>query len=219
MSVLVVSPHPDDETLGACGTILKYKREGKKIYWLNITDVKEEYGYDKSSVEKRNEEISKVKELYNFDGFYNLRLNPAKLDEYGKSYIIALISDVINDIKPDTIILPYENDVHSDHRIVYECVFSCTKVFRYPYIKKVMCMEIISETDFASSQNGFIPNYFVDITDFIEDKMEIINIYESELGNHPFPRSLESLKALAVLRGVSCGVRYAEAFKLIKFIE
>ena len=219
MSVLVVSPHPDDETLGACGTILKYKKEGKKIYWLNITDIKEEYGYDKSSVEKRTKEISKVKELYNFDGFYNLRLNPTRLDEYGKSYIIGLISDVIKDLKPNTIILPYENDVHSDHRIVYECVFSCTKVFRYPYIKKVMCMEIISESDFASSQNGFIPNYFVDITDFIEDKMEIINIYESELGNHPFPRSLESLKALAILRGISCGVRYAEAFKLIKFIE
>ena len=48
MRILVVSPHPDDETLGAGGTILRYKNEGKEVYWLNITNVKEEYGYSKS---------------------------------------------------------------------------------------------------------------------------------------------------------------------------
>lgn len=38
MKIMVISPHPDDETLGAGGSLLKLKHLGNKIYWLNITD-------------------------------------------------------------------------------------------------------------------------------------------------------------------------------------
>ena len=39
MKVMVVSPHPDDETLGAGGTILRMMAEGHKVYWLNVTAI------------------------------------------------------------------------------------------------------------------------------------------------------------------------------------
>ena len=80
-------------------------------------------------------------------------------------------------------------------------------------------MEILSETDFASSDTGFIPNYFVDISDFLEKKIEIMNIYKSEIKNHPYPRSKENIRALAIHRGASVGCKYAEGFILIKGIE
>lgn len=51
MRILVISPHADDETLGAGGTLLKYKNQGHNIFWLNVTDMKEEYGYTKERVE------------------------------------------------------------------------------------------------------------------------------------------------------------------------
>ncbi|TCO73647.1 PIG-L deacetylase family protein [Marinisporobacter balticus] len=217
--MLIVAPHPDDETLGAGGTILKYKQEGKKVYWLNATNTKEEYGYSKSKKLKRDKEIQSVNEAYNFDGFYNLELEPAALDKYPKVEIITEISKIINKVKPNIVILPYEYDVHSDHKIIYECVYACTKSFRYPFVKRVLCMEILSETDFSDSDKGFVPNYFVDITDYLDKKLEIFKIYESEIGEHPFPRSLENIKSLAKFRGASCGVKYAEAFRLMKYIE
>lgn len=81
-----------------------------------------------------------------------------------------------------------------------------------------MTMEIVSETDFGRPQNPFLPNYFVDITDFMEQKIEAAKIYDTELGETPFPRSVENIKALATIRGAAAGVKYAESFRLIKYI-
>ena len=78
-------------------------------------------------------------------------------------------------------------------------------------------MEIISETD-QQWVEVFKPNLFVDISQFINQKLEILKIYSSELGEHPFPRNLENVKALAFYRGSQCGCHYAEAFVLIKKI-
>jgi LmbE family N-acetylglucosaminyl deacetylase len=81
--------------------------------------------------------------------------------------------------------------------------------------------ECISETEFAPAlpEKAFIPNYFIDITPYIEKKLEIMKIYASELGSHPFPRSLNNISALATFRGSIAGVEYAEAFQLIKWID
>lgn len=219
MKILVISPHPDDETLGAGGTLLRYKKENKKIYWLNITDMKLEYGYEEEEIEKRQEQIRKIDKKYGFNGMYNLRLEPSGLDKYPRNQLISKLSSIISEIEPSTIILPYRYDIHSDHKIVYDSIHAVSKIFRYPTIKRILCMEIVSETEFASNENGFIPNYFIDITPYLKEKIEIAKIYESELGEHPFPRSTESLKALAIIRGASSGVKYAEAFRLIKNIE
>ena len=82
-------------------------------------------------------------------------------------------------------------------------------------------METLSETEFAPStkEDSFVPNMFVDITDFIERKIEIMNIYKSELSDHPFPRSERNIRALATLRGATAGCENAEAFMIIKEIN
>ena len=81
--------------------------------------------------------------------------------------------------------------------------------------------ECISETEFAPAlpEKTFLPNYFVDISDYHSLKLEIMGVYKSELGEHPFPRSLRNMEALATFRGASVGVDYAEAFQLIKYID
>ena len=81
--------------------------------------------------------------------------------------------------------------------------------------------ECIAETEFAPAlpEKAFIPNYYVDISKYLNKKIEIMEIYESEVSEHPFPRSLRNITALATFRGASVGVEYAEAFQLIKFID
>lgn len=218
MRILVVSPHLDDETLGAGGTLLRFKEEGEKIYWLNITNVKREYGYSDEIIKRTYLQMNKISKMYNFDKVYDLELCPARLEEYNSSEIIQKISEIINEIRPDTIILPNKYDVHSDHKIVFEWCYSCTKVFRHPYINQILTMEVLSETDFGFEVNKFIPNYFIDISDYISKKLEILEIYKEEIGNHPFPRSLEGIEALAKIRGIGAGKKYAEAFNMIKCI-
>lgn len=217
--ILVVSPHPDDETLGAGGYLLKHKEAGDEIYWLNITDVKEEYGFTLERCLSRKKEIERVKEEFGFKELYNLQLKPAGLDEYDKGYLIGKISEVFKKVKPQIVILPNKTDVHSDHGIVFETAYSCTKAFRYPEIEMVMCMQILSETDYADSIDGFMPNYYVNIEKQLGKKVQIAKIYKSEIQELPFPRSEECIKALAVLHGGSSFCKGAEAFRIVRKIE
>lgn len=219
MKILVVSPHPDDETLGAGGTLFEMKNKGNQIYWLNITNVDENSSWDKKFVLKRKKQINDVLNKYQFDGYYDLGYLPCSLENINKSVFIADIKKCFEKVRPTWVILPNPNDAHSDHKVVYEACMSCTKVFRYPYIKKITVMEIVSETEFNKDGESFSPNYYIDITNTIDEKIKTMEIYDTEIAEPPFPRSRENVKALAMIRGAASGVKYAEAFKIIKWIE
>ena len=214
--VLIVAVHPDDETLGCGGTLLRHKANGDEIHWLICTTIDENHSYYKT----REKEIEKVSKAYEFDSIHNLRLKTMQIDEYTISELVGKISNVINDVEPNIIYLPFKGDVHSDHRIIFEAAYSCTKSFRYPFIKKILMVETLSETEFAPStkEDSFIPNVFVDISVFMDTKITIMNLFISEISEHPFPRSERNLKALATLRGATSGCEYAESFMLIKEI-
>ena len=214
--VLVVAVHPDDETLGCGGTLLKHKKNTDEIHWLICTTIDENHSY----YETRENEIREVSKLYNFDSVHNLQLRTMQVDEYTVSELVGKISQVINEVQPNIIYLPFKGDVHSDHRKIFEASYSCTKSFRYPFIKKIYMMETLSETEFAPStkEDSFIPNVFVDISEYFEKKIEIMKVFQSEIAEHPFPRSERNLRALATLRGATCGCEYAESFVLLKEI-
>lgn len=219
-NILVISVHPDDETLGAGGTLLKHKSSGDRIFWLNITGIHEEQGFTKDDIYYRNAILDKVSKVYEFDDFIDLNLPSMELDKYSQKELVEKISNVIKTIKPSILYIPFKDDVHTDHQIVFKACWSASKSFRYPFIKRVLMMETISETDFAvpTQSSWFIPNVFVDITDHMDKKIEIIKIYEKELGAHPFPRNIDNIKALATYRGSMCNSKYAESFMLLKEI-
>ncbi len=219
MNILIVSPHPDDETLGAGGTLIKMKKKGRKIFWLNVTDVTEELGWSKDFIEHRKEQIKAVKEFYGFDGFYNLAFPATKLSQIDEGVVIGSIKKVYDEVKPEWIIIPGQYDAHSDHRVVYNCCMAAAKAFRAPYIKRITTMEIVSETDNGFQETKFYPNMFVDISNEIEDKIKAVQIYDTEIEGEPFPRSMGNIKALAQIRGASCNCLYAESFQIIKVIE
>ena len=79
-NVLVVAPHPDDETLGCGGTLLKHKSEGDKIHWLIITGIAGQAGFSPEKIDSRQQEISDVSQRYAFDSVVNLGLPTTKLD-------------------------------------------------------------------------------------------------------------------------------------------
>lgn len=216
---LIVATHPDDETFGAGGLMLRKKAEGDEVFVLNMTHMNSSYGYNEYNIQERNKEIQKMIKAYNLDGFYNLNLKPAGLDSYSEGEIIKKISDIFNEVKPNVVVLPYYQDVHSDHRITFNLCYSCTKNFRYPFIKKILMMETPSETDFVFFESTFKPNYFIDISNYIDKKIEIANIFKSEISQHPFPRSERNIRAYGTIRGAVIGVDSAEAFVLVKGIE
>ena len=220
-SVLVIAPHPDDESLGCGGTLLRHKRDGDEIHWLIITGMSSGQGFSSEKISVRKAEIAEVDKSYGFKSTFELGFPPAQLDILPMGDVISAISKVVNDIRPDTVYTAYRNDAHTDHQVVFDAVMAATKSFRYPFVKEVLAYETISETDFGykPEDGGFKPNVFVDIAEHLTRKLEILDIFESEMGEFPFPRSGEAVSALAKVRGVQCGALAAEAFMLIKGIR
>jgi LmbE family N-acetylglucosaminyl deacetylase len=217
---VVIAVHPDDETLGCGGTLLKYRSEGSEIHWLLVSAMTLEDGYSPERIANRKEEISTVAAAYGFKSVTELGIPAGRVDETPLSSLIGRIGQVFSTIQPTQVFLPFNYDPHSDHRHVFEAAYSCTKSFRCPSIKRIMMMETLSETDFASTATpGFVPNSFVDISDHLHKKVELMTVYESELKPHPFPRSEDGIRALATVRGAAAGCMYAESFVLLKEIR
>ncbi len=214
--ILVFAPHPDDETIGCGGTLLKHKENGDEISCVLATDLRKFKNLSKELVSEKEKEIEKVKNIYKFKFFEMMDFIPSELDSTPKSLIISKISDLLTNIKPDIIYIPYVNDVHTDHQIISKAVLSASKWFRSESIKEIMMYETLSETNFNFLETEvFRPNYFIDITKQLEKKIEICKCYKTEFKKHPFPRSEESIRSLAILRGSQSGYKAAESFKLI----
>ena len=163
---------------------------------------------------KRQELVSKK---YKFNATIDLGFPTQLLDKIDARTLINKINENIKRIKPEIIYMINRSDIHSDHRIAFEAIYACTKNFRNPFIEKILMYEILSETEFAPalSENIFQPNVFVDISDFMEKKLEIMSLYASEVMPGNFPRSMSAIKALGAYRGSRIGVNYAEAFVLL----
>ena len=208
--VLVISVHPDDETLGCGGTILKHKREGDMVGCIFVT----------SGNDHQKTLIKEVVDKYSFDFSESLNKPEITLDDLSLTELIPVFSEVFNRFRPSILYVPNRSDTHSDHRKVFTAISACIKSFRYPFIKRVLMCEVISETDFSPPviENSFMPNVFVDITMFRDEKMEILNLYKHEILEDPHTRSLSAIEALQRYRGSQASVQYAEAFMLIKEI-
>ena len=217
MRVLVFAPHPDDEVLGVGGTLLREKENGSEIGWVIATSMKAEDGWTADQIGKRADEINQVKNFFSFDETFELNFSTTKLDQTPKSDLIFAVSAAIKSFEPNKIFVPHKSDVHSDHKALFDAVISSSKWFRHPYIKTILAYETISETEFnLDLSNSFHPNVFVNIEPYLKNKLKAINIYSSEVGEHPFPRNLKSIEALATLRGSTAGFKAAEAFELLR---
>lgn len=208
--VMVIAVHPDDETLGCGGSILKHISQGDQVSVVFVTNG--------NTIQEKT--IQRISEAYSLNKTFKLGLKEVYLENEPLVNIINPLSQVISDFKPSILYIPNRSDVHSDHRSVFLAIQACTKSFRSPFLKKVLMMEVISETDFAPSlpENSFIPNIFIDISKYYENKEKILSLYKDELLDEFQTRSISTMRALNRYRGSLINVEYAESFMLIKEI-
>lgn len=217
--VMVVAPHPDDEALGCGGTLLRLRalRPDAAIHWLIVTEMPASYGAERIATRER--EIASTAARLGAQ-VHRLGFPAATLDEVPMSDVIGRMSGIVRAAQPASVFVPWRHDVHGDHRIAFDAAVSCTKSFRYPSVHNVLAYEALSETDYAldPAAPAFRPNVFVDISEFLEAKLELLAGYGAEIQPFPFPRSREAVEALARVRGAAAGVQAAEGFVLLKGI-
>lgn len=218
--VLVVAPHPDDETLGCGGTLLRHGAAGDELHWLIMTAMTRETGFTESQIADREEEIARVASHFGFSAVHSLGFPATLLDSLPLADIVTAVSEVFETTKPEYVYLPHPGDAHSDHKAAFDACVPSTKWFRQPSVKGVYCYETLSETEFGLSPDSpsFRPARFVDISGYIDGKIEALKLYANETGEFPFPRSEEAVRAQAAIRGARAGFAAAEAFMVLQEI-
>lgn len=217
--VLVVAPHPDDETLGCAGVIQRHQEDGDRLHWLIGTEMSPEAGYTPEQIAARDEEIKSVTRMLRFVTVKRLGYPAAALGEVALRNLIQRMANALDEIRPSILYLPYPHDAHSDHRMIFEAAVACAKWFRRPALKRVLCYEVPSETgfNFHPSAATFRPTTYVRLEpNHLKRKIEAMLEYREECGTFPFPRSPEAIQALARQRGTESGCEAAEAFLLLR---
>ena len=220
--VLVLAPHNDDETLGVGATMAKHAAKGDEVFVSILTSIDENNPVMKPNKAEIRAETKKAMEILgvNYANVIYRDLPNVLLRDEPMYKINKVVIDVVKEVAPDILYMPFINDLHKDHReIVYAAQVAartCTDFGKN--IKQVMMYETLSEThwNIESVEGGFLPNVFNEIYDFLDLKLKAVQAYKSQLKFFPDVRSVEALKSLAILRGAIVGMRAAEGFMLVR---
>ncbi|MHA1423769.1 MAG: PIG-L deacetylase family protein [Candidatus Thorarchaeota archaeon] len=208
MKILILAPHPDDEVLGVGGTIAKHSHQGDEVA---VTVVSEGVSAQYTDPKMKNVRRKACKDACHLLGvetinFYDLP--DAKLMDVGIVEITKVINESIQAFKPDIIYAPHISELHMDHRMVYEATLVVTRPYLDSFLKKSVYFYETSVLKCTS----FNPNYYVDISEFIDMKIDAFKAYQSEIEEFPHPRSFEAIRTIAKQRGAESGVLSAEGF-------
>lgn len=219
-NILIIAAHSDDETLGCGGTISKLAQMGHNITALFMTDGISSRGTStKKEAKKRKENSEHAAQILGISQTIQLDFPDNGMDTIPLLQIIKVIEENILKFQPHTIFTHYLHDLNIDHAIVAKATLTATRPLYRTSVKKVLGYEVNSSTEWAFCSPQFSPNYFVNISETFEKKISAIQIYTNEFQKCPHPRSIEGITGLASLRGNAAGYKYAEAFKIYRFME
>jgi LmbE family N-acetylglucosaminyl deacetylase len=218
--ILVIAPHPDDEVLGVGGTMARHTRQRDEVYLCVVTKA---YSPDWSEefLKNRPKEIKRANKILGVRHTYFLNFPTVKLDTVPQKELNEAISKVVNKVRPDIVYIPHRGDTNKDHRLVFESAMVALRPKPRISVRKILSYETLSETEWAAPppEEAFFPNVYVDIYDTLKIKLKAMAAYKSELKDYPHPRSLKSIKALAIKRGTEAGLKAAESFMLVREIS
>ncbi|WP_087001627.1 PIG-L deacetylase family protein [Rhizobium sullae] len=218
-TTLVVAPHPDDEVLGAGGTMSKLSAAGNDVFVAIVTEGKPP-AFSAAMVAKVQAECRRSLELLGVKETVWLGFPAAALSEIAHSTLNAALGELIARLRPQTLIIPFLGDMHLDHQLIFASCLVGARPHQPQYPTLILAYETLSETNWNAPYltPSFVPNVFVDIEDHLERKLEAMRCYASQIRDAPHERSIESLRALATLRGATVLRRAAEAFVLVRCV-
>ena len=225
MNVLIIGAHPDDELLGIGGTIARHIKNGDYVFVYLLTDGHTSRYRDNEKIADRTPEVVariesaekaakflKIKEL-GFAPFHDQRLDTVPMIE-----LVQEIEKFASHINPDIVYTHHKGDVNRDHQVTFSACLTAFRPTGKHYPKRLLCYETISSTEWGApfAESYFMPNVFVDISDFIDIKMQAMDLYRQEMRDFPHPRSAEGIRISAQRWGSVIGVNAAEAFMLVR---
>ena len=220
-TILAIVAHPDDEALGAGGTLARHAAKGDAVHILFLADGVGARGNDKAAAERRVKAARLAASALGARGPEFLGLPDNRLDRLDLLDIVQPIENVIRKIAPQTIYTHHAGDLNVDHEHCHRAVLTACRPLPGSPVRRIYAMEVASSTEWSSPNlgNAFMPTHFVDISDTLQAKRRALEAYGEEMRPFPHARSYEAVDALAAWRGASAGLRAAEAFMVVREIE
>jgi LmbE family N-acetylglucosaminyl deacetylase len=220
--ILVVAAHPDDEIIGAGGTIARLTKEGYETHVLilgeGITSRFEKMPNANELLTKLKQQAEKAKEIIGVKEIYFYSFPDNKFDSVPLLEIVKSIEKIKDKIQPSIVFTHFREDLNIDHQITYKAVLAAFRPLCGCETKEIYSFEVLSSTEWAYPTK-FSPNVFFDISETLDLKIRAMKQYTDELREFPHPRSIEGIRLNAQVWGMKVGLRYAEAFELVRMIR
>ena len=222
--VLVVAAHADDEVLGCGGTMAKHADQGDDVAVVFLTDGVGSRGVgelDSQNIKLRDCAAKKALDILGVKLLTRLDLPDNAMDSIPRIEVIKALEAVIDSYKPDVIYTHHGGDLNIDHRRALEAVLTSCRPQPGNAVNKILSFEVASSTAWqgCSQLTPFVPNYYVQIGQFLNQKIAALEAYQEEMREFPHARSIVALECLAKWRGSQVGYSAAEAFVVERMIE
>lgn len=217
---LVIAPHPDDEILGAGGTIARLAAAGREVHVCVVTRGRPPLFTDEMTATVRDEAATAHAHL-GVTHTHWLDQPAAELSEVPHRILNAAIGDLVRKLNPGLLLVPHVGDIHMDHQLVFLSSLVASRPHQATYPQTILAYETLSETNWNAPYltPAFLPNTYIDISDTLERKLEAFAMFKSQVREAPHERSIESLRALATLRGATLHRHACEAYILVRHIS
>lgn len=222
--ILVIAAHPDDEVLGCGGTIAQLANDGHDVYSLILGEGitsrsnKESPKKQKIKLERLKKQAIMAGKILGVKKTFFAEFPDNCFDEASLLAVVKKVEEIRNQVLPTVIYTHSNSDLNIDHKITYEAVITAFRPLPGEIIKQIYSFEILSSTEW-NYPAAFVPNVYVDVTNTVELKKKAMRKYLGELKLWPHPRSLKGIDVLSQKRGMETGLRYAEAFQLVRDIR
>ena len=223
--VLVIAAHPDDEVLGVGGTVAKMTARGVECHLLIVTDGSSAQYRDMDNlqaiIDAKKLETKGSADILGFKSIHYGEQPDMRLDTTPHIQINQVIERVIDEIRPDTVFTHFWGDVNLDHQNVYKSTLVAVRPVMGQVVKELYCYRVPSSTEWTPNKADtmFMPNYFVDIERYAEQKYKAFACYTTELRDYPHPRSVQYLRETDKAAGLKVGLLAAEEFVLLRKLD
>lgn len=216
-TVLVVAAHPDDEVLGAGGTLARHVHCGDQVHALLVADGATSR-YETGMAEVLAKCTRRSAQVLGFASVDQLSLPDQRLDTVPLLDVTREVEKVVDRVRPDVVYTHFPGDVNADHGVVARAAWTACRPYVLPGLRLFAAFETPSSTEWAWPVQGstFEPALFVDVASTLEEKLDAMSCYETELRDYPHPRSLRALRERAAYWGSRVGRQSAEAFQVLR---
>ncbi len=222
--VLVVAAHPDDEVLGCGGAMAKHILNGDEVHVVILA----EGVTSRDLVRDRDARTPGLSFLADCARHAHSILKTTSLamhhfpdnrmDSVDLLDIVKVIENEITRVKPEIVYTHFMGDLNLDHQITCRAVLTACRPAPGRSIRRILCFEVPSSTEWQApmGQESFHPNFFIEISDVLDQKLLALDAYRSEMRDWPHPRSYKAVEHLARWRGSMVGFDAVESFMLVR---